>query len=90
MSLTLTASEVPPIVHPLPSTCTYIACNHSLFMGGGSGDVLDARFRSDRTDGSDPLCAEFAASPACPGDASGVTMTNVTWQRWNASTDRWD
>jgi len=69
---------------------SYIACNHSLFMGLGSGDVLDARFRSGRTDGSDPLCAQFAGSPACTGDAPGVTLASVTCQRWNASADRWD
>ena len=69
---------------------SYIACNHSLFMGLGSGDVLDARFRSGRTDGSDPLCAQFAGSPACTGDAPDVTLTSVTCQRWNASDDSWD
>jgi hypothetical protein len=69
---------------------SYIACNHSLFMGLGSGDVLDADFRSGRTDGSDPLCSQFAASPACTGDAPGVTTTSVTCQRWNPSTDRWE
>jgi hypothetical protein len=69
---------------------SYIACNHSLFMGLGSGDVLNAHFRSGRTDGTDPLCTEFAASPACTGDAPGVTMASVTCQRWNASGDRWE
>ncbi len=69
---------------------SYIACNHSLFMGLGSGDVLDADFRSGRTDGSDPLCSQFAGSPACTGGAPGVTTTSVTCQRWNPSTDRWE
>ena len=32
----------------------YIACNHALLVGGGSGDVSDASFRSGRTDGTDP------------------------------------
>ena len=69
---------------------SYIACNHSLFMGLGSGDVLDARFRSGRTDGTDPLCDQYAASPACTGGAPGVTTTRVTCQRWNATGDRWE
>lgn len=69
---------------------SYIACNHSLFMGLGSGDVVDAAFRSGRTDGTDPLCTQFAASPACTGDAPGVTTANVTCQRWNATYDRWE
>ena len=69
---------------------SYIACKHSLFMGLGSGDVLNAHFRSGRTDGTDPLCTQFAASPACTGDAPGVTMASVTCQRWNASADRWE
>ena len=69
---------------------SYIACNHSLFRGLGSGDVHDADFRSGRTDGSDPLCSAFAGSPACDGDAPGVTMTSVTCQRWNSSTDHWE
>jgi hypothetical protein len=69
---------------------SYIACNHSLFMGLGSGDVLDAHFRSGRTDGTDPLCTQFAGSPACDGNAPGVTMAGVTCQRWNATGDRWE
>jgi hypothetical protein len=69
---------------------SYIACNHSLFMGLGSGDVVDAHFRSGRTDGTDPLCTQFAASPACDGDAPGVTTVRVTCQRWNAAGDRWE
>jgi hypothetical protein len=69
---------------------SYIACNHSLFRGMGSGDVVDARFRSGRTDGSDPLCAEFAGAPACDGSAPGVTMTGLTCERWNVTTDRWE
>ena len=59
-------------------------------QGMGSGDVVDARFRSGRTDGSDPLCAEFAGAPACDGSAPGVTMTGLTCQRWNVTTDRWE
>ena len=69
---------------------SYIACNHSLVRGAGSGDVVDAHFRSGRTDGTDPVCSQFAGSPACDGDASGVTTTRVTCQRWNATSDRWE
>lgn len=71
----------------------YIACNHSLFVGGGTGTVRGARFRSGRTDGSDPKCRGFHGSPACDGAGprSGwrVTLRNVTCQRWNSRRDRW-
>jgi hypothetical protein len=68
---------------------SYIACNHGLFTGNGSGDITDARFRSGRTDGSDPLCAGYAASPACTRAGGNFTMTNVTCQSWNPNTDQW-
>ncbi|MGH3024806.1 MAG: hypothetical protein ACRDNI_14210 [Gaiellaceae bacterium] len=68
---------------------SYIACNHSLFRGTGTGDVASARFRSGRVDGSDPVCVGFHASPACEG-ASAVTMSNVTCQRWNRTSGRWE
>jgi chitodextrinase len=73
----------------------YIACNHSLFVndGGGTGSVTDGMFRSGRTDGTDPVCSAYAGSPACTGTNDrippGVTLTNVTCQRWNAATDTW-
>jgi hypothetical protein len=69
---------------------SYIACNHSLFRGGGSGDVVAGRFRSGRTDGTDPVCVGYAASPACDGATGGVTMSAVTCQSWNRSADRWE
>jgi hypothetical protein len=69
---------------------SYIACNHSLYRGGGSGDVVGGRFRSGRTDGTDPVCVGYYASPACDGSSSGVTMSGVTCQRWNRSADRWE
>ena len=64
----------------------YIGCNHSLFIGGGTGSVSDARFRSGRTDGSDPVCTGYAASPACTGSAPGVTTRNLTCETYNRST----
>ena len=67
----------------------YIACNHSLFAGTGSGEVSDASFRSGRTDGTDQLCNGYSASNACL-DESAVTMARVTCQRWNRDTDTWD
>jgi len=69
---------------------SYIGCNHSLFRGSGTGDVVDGRFRSGRTDGTDPVCVGYAASPACVGGSGGVTMSNVTCQSWNRSADRWE
>jgi chitodextrinase len=73
----------------------YIACNHSLFVndGGGTGSVTGGMFRSGRVDGTDPVCSNYAGSPACTGTndriAAGVTLSNVTCQRWNAATDTW-
>ena len=74
---------------------SYIACNHSLFVGGGtSGDIVGASFRSGRTDGTDPLCTQYHPSPACTGDNDtidpDVTLTSVSCQRWNAAGDRWE
>jgi hypothetical protein len=74
---------------------SYIACNHSLFVGGGtSGDIVGARFRSGRTDGTDPLCTQYYGSPACDGEGGSidpdVSMANVTCQRWNATADSWE
>ena len=67
----------------------YIACNHSLLVGGGSGDVSDASFRSGRTDGTDPLCNGYAASEPCAG-GGGVTRTRLTCQQWNRNSGRWE
>jgi chitodextrinase len=64
----------------------YIGCNHALLIGSGTGSVSDAMFRSGRTDGTDPVCTGYAASPACSGDAAGVTTRNLTCQTWNRST----
>lgn len=66
----------------------YIACNHSLFAGLGTGTVRSARFRSGRTDGSDPKCRNFHGSPPCDIRAN-ITIRNLTCQRWNPRRDRW-
>jgi hypothetical protein len=72
-----------------------IACNHALFVNsaGHTGYVRDAFFRSGRVDGTDPMCTGYAGSPACTGTNDrippGVTLTNVSCQRWNAQADRW-
>ena len=41
---------------------TYIACNHALNAGAGSGHVSGAKFRSGRIDGTDPVCTPYASS----------------------------
>ncbi|MGH3072855.1 MAG: fibronectin type III domain-containing protein [Gaiellaceae bacterium] len=68
----------------------YIGCNHSLFIGGGSGSVGDALFRSGRTDGSDPVCVGINASEACTGSDPAVSTRNLTCETWNRSTRRWE
>ena len=67
----------------------YIGCNHSLFVGAGSGEITDAMFRSGRTDGTDPNCTGYAASEPCVGGGS-VVYTRVTCQQWNRTLDRWE
>jgi chitodextrinase len=68
----------------------YIGCNHSLFIGEGSGSVADAMFRSGRTDGTDPVCTGYAASPACQGGVPGVSTRNLTCENWNRTSRRWE
>jgi hypothetical protein len=66
----------------------YIACNHSLFGGLGSGSVRNARFRSGRTDGTDPRCRGFAGSIPCD-IRNNLTLASNTCQRWSWSRNRW-
>lgn len=66
----------------------YIACNHSLFAGLGSGSVRGARFRSGRTDGTDARCRGFAGSIPCD-IRNAVSLSNLTCQRWNWRRNRW-
>jgi chitodextrinase len=68
----------------------YIGCNHSLLMGEGSGDVADAMFRAGRTDGTDPVCTGYAASPACQRVTASITTRNLTCENWNRSSRRWE
>ena len=67
----------------------YIACNHSLLAGHGSGDVTNASFRSGRTDGTDPICNGYAASEPCM-EGAAVTTTRLTCQLWNRDGDWWE
>ena len=66
----------------------YIACNHSLLVSRGTGSVRNARFRSGRTDGTDPKCRGFHGSRPCDVRA-GVSISRLICQRWNARRDRW-
>jgi chitodextrinase len=66
----------------------YIACNHALnATQARSGSVTNASFRSGRTDGSDPVCTGFAASPACQ-DIDNVQHAGVVCQNWSGT--RWE
>jgi hypothetical protein len=67
----------------------YIACNHSLFIGAGTGSVRNARFRSGRTDGTDPKCRGFAGSPPCEVRTSSVRRSGLICQRWHARRNVW-
>ncbi len=66
----------------------YIACNHSLFAGLGSGSVRNARFRSGRTDGTDRRCRGFAGSIPCD-IRNAVSLSGNTCQRWSWRGNRW-
>lgn len=61
----------------------FVACNHALLAGTGSGRVENASFRSGRTDGSDPVCSRYAASPPCLWqDADIQRGPGVVCQQW--------
>ncbi|MGH3112095.1 MAG: hypothetical protein ACRDOP_01345, partial [Gaiellaceae bacterium] len=57
--------------------------------GLGTGSVRGARFRSGRTDGTDPKCRGFHGSPPCELRSAGVTVSNLICQRWNARRNVW-
>jgi len=63
----------------------YVSCNHGLNGGNsklGSGStVVDAKFRTGRTDGTDPSCVGFFSSNPCI-NVTGMTLTDVTCERW--------
>jgi hypothetical protein len=73
----------------------YVTCNHGLFGSLSSvNEIVDVQFRAGRIDGSDPKCAGINSPPLespCPrpGTLNGATLTNVTCQRWNPTTDTW-
>jgi hypothetical protein len=67
----------------------YIACNHSLFTGLGTGSVVGAKFRSGRTDGSDRKCRGFHGSPPCELRSAGVSTSRLTCERWHPRRNRW-
>ena len=79
----------------LPSTNTrvvggkYIACNHSLGVRAGDGEVTGASFRSGRDDGTDPACDYFSSKP-CDFQLGVERGPNVTCQRWNPTSRRWE
>ncbi len=60
----------------------WISCNHALNGGhpGTDNDVVSAKFRSGRDDGSDPNCT-FYSSPPCTNTAP-LRLKNVTCERW--------
>ena len=70
----------------------YVGCNHGLNGGGnhpGAGSTVNgAKFRTGRTDGSDPSCDAFFSSNPCV-NVSGMTLVDVTCEMWNETTDTW-
>ena len=67
----------------------YIACNHSLFAGLGSGNVVGAKFRSGRVDGTDRRCRGFFSAPPCELRSPGVSTSGLTCERWDRRRNRW-
>ncbi len=61
----------------------WISCNHALNGGhpGSDNDIVDAKFRSGRDDGSDPSCVAFYSSPPCVNTAP-LRLTNITCEQW--------
>jgi Ca2+-binding RTX toxin-like protein len=66
----------------------WIACNHALSgtHPGTENDIVGAKFRSGRTDGSDPDCAQFHSSRPCV-DTRSLRLQNVSCQEWRGG--RW-
>lgn len=61
---------------------TWINCNHSLagLHPGTDNDIIDAKFRSGRNDGSDPNC-DFHSSKPCVYTRS-LNLRRVTCEQW--------
>lgn len=58
----------------------YVTCNHGYFGHSSPfNQVVDAKFRTGRTDGTDPKCVGIFSSDPCVGAA---TFVNVTAERW--------
>lgn len=62
---------------------TWISCNHALNGGhpGSDNDIVDAKFRSGRDEGSDPSCAGFYSSPPCV-NTSPLRLKGITCEQW--------
>jgi Ca2+-binding RTX toxin-like protein len=60
----------------------FINCNHSLsgLHPGTDNDIVDAKFRSGRNDGSDPNC-DFHSSKPCTATRA-LTLRRVTCEQW--------
>lgn len=60
----------------------WISCNHALNGGnpGEDNDIVDAKFRSGRNDGSDPNCT-FSSSRPCVNTGS-LNLRNVRCEQW--------
>jgi hypothetical protein len=67
----------------------FIACNHSLFAGLGSGTVVGAKFRSGRVDGTDRRCRRFFSAPPCELRSPSVSTSGLTCERWDRRRNRW-
>lgn len=66
----------------------YVSCNHGFFGTiGPDVEAIGAKFRTGRTDGTDPRCVGFASSPPCP--TFSARWSTLVCQRWNAQTDTW-
>jgi hypothetical protein len=66
----------------------YITCNHGHFGNStASNTVVGAKFRTGRTDGTDPVCATSFPSDPCVGAAQFV---DTVCERWNATLDIWE
>ena len=67
----------------------YIACNHSLLAGLGTGSVVGAKFRSGRVDGTDRRCRGFFSAPPCDLRSAGISTSRLTCERWDRRRNRW-
>jgi hypothetical protein len=61
---------------------TWVSCNHSLNGShpGTENDIVDARFRSGRNDGSDPTCDYHSSKPCVR--TSSLALRRITCEQW--------